>query len=220
MNFRPTVLVLAILACWSAAHARNPEPTTAATWKVKSGDTLTHIANSRYGSDAYTGFLEAFNKVKPRKLFVDMKLGTPDFSDALEKCKATTAAPKVAPALGKFADQLGIVSKAIAKSRKDASAPERFKPLSKELLEKMSQAQKQAAAVQSTVSESKLPKSLGKSLDERFGKIDKALTELLEFEKEKDKLFHVEEARSMNRIHYLLDGALREMIDYAHKPYE
>ena len=215
MHLRSLVQLVALFASLSMSLARNPEPSTADTWKIKAGDTLIHIAENRYGSRAYAGFLKKFNKVDPRKLHVGKSLPTPDFSKAMEKCGATKAAPKVVPLLCAVAESYRSTAESIYAQRRTGRGLKDPQPFLPETLSELSKLRGQISKLLVAVDKSTLPDSLSKTLGDRFRKFDGLFAQMAAQDGKQRHNYYGTSHLGIDQIHRDFDSTFREMIKYA-----
>jgi len=215
MHLRPFSLLLGLFAIPAVSEARNPEPSTADTWEIRAGDTLIHIAENRYGSRAYAGFLETFAQVNPRKLQVGKSLPTPEFSQAMESCGAVSAAPKIVPLLCALPENLRAAGKLVlAQCRADRHLKD-ARPLEPEPRRELAEVQGQVSALRAAVGESALPESLSSALSNRCRKIESLLAQMAELDGAKMLAFRRTGYFSIERVHRQIDQVFCDMIDYA-----
>ncbi|MGI9240157.1 MAG: hypothetical protein ACR2RV_05120 [Verrucomicrobiales bacterium] len=215
MQLRQLVILLGLCSHPVVCAARNPEPSTSDTWEIRAGDTLIHIAENRYGSRAYAGFLEAFNQVDPRKLQVGKPLLTPAFSSAMGSCGAAEAAPEIVPLLCALPENFKAAGKLVlAQCRADRGVKEP-RPLEPETLRERAEVQGQVAAIRAAVGEAALPGSLSASLRKRCRRIEQMLAQVAELEGEKMRAFQRTAYFSIERVHRQIDSAFCDLIGYA-----
>lgn len=207
MRLRSLVPLATFFVGLSLSLARNPEPTTAATWKIKAGDNRTHIAKSRYGSEAYAGFLKQYTQVEPRKLHVGKALPTPDFAEAMTACGATKAAPKVVAQLCTAYENFRATEKLIWDQRRGDVPAKIYRPLHEKTLDALTEVQGNFESLQLALGTSALPEAVSRSISERLRRVESRLLTLVAYEGIG--------GLSTTPIHRDIDFALRTLMKHA-----
>ncbi len=173
MKLIQTLLILLVFAGFTSAYGqlRTNNKTSVV---IQKGSALSLIANSRYGSRAYAGFLAAYNHVDPNRLQIGSVLETPDFDAALKSADLNEDAAKF---VLKTYENFRSIEVEILKNRFQNSGKAVLAPLAPSILKRLS---KLSTEVFKTGPEFFNPEDFSKSQSGRIQSLLENLTDSLQ----------------------------------------